>query len=86
MRGVCSVFHHLDFVRNPLDFPLPAFFDRAGCRIRDWKLSISPACRLSPELVHPDIDDRAFQDFGQWPWDRTISAGIEGSVVPLTEQ
>jgi hypothetical protein len=55
-------------------FPHP--FGNLNNKIYDWKLAISPARNYSPHIVHVDIDDPAIREYGQWPWDRSLSAKI----------
>jgi adenylate cyclase len=48
----------------------------------DLKLSLFVKPKLNPDIVHLDIDDESIKRYGQWPWDRAISARI---VEKLTE-
>ena len=48
----------------------------------DFKLSLFAKSGLNPEIVHLDIDDESIKKYGQWPWDRALSARI---VKRLTE-
>ena len=59
-----------------LIFFYPSYFDRLTPKFYDWKLSLSPVRNLAPEIVHLDIDDQAIGEYGQWPWDRALSARI----------
>jgi adenylate cyclase len=45
-------------------------------KVYDLKLSLFAKPRLNPDIVHLDIDDESIKRYGQWPWDRAISARI----------
>jgi adenylate cyclase len=57
-----------------LAFFFPSWLENSNSRIFDWKMSIRPGVHQSPEIVHVDVDDEAMKEFGQWPWDRALSA------------
>ncbi len=61
-------------------FPWP--FEMLDHRIYDLKLSYLADATPNPSVVHVDIDDRAIETMGPWPWDRALSARI---VQRLTE-
>lgn len=54
----------------------PTVFENFNARIYDGKMAIRPFPSYSAEIVHVDVDDEAIQEFGQWPWDRALSAAI----------
>jgi len=51
-------------------------------KIYDLKLSLFPKSGLNTALAHLDVDDESIKRYGQWPWDRELSAQI---VHRLTE-
>jgi adenylate cyclase len=55
-------------------------------KIYDLKLSLSATPKVNLDIVHLDIDDQTMnrkeKEYGQWPWDRLVSARI---VERLTE-
>lgn len=59
-----------------LIFLFPHPFENLNNKIYDWKLRISPSQNYSPDIVHADIDNQAVKEYGQWPWDRSLSAKI----------
>lgn len=61
----------------------PSFFNSLNAKIYDWKVLYSPLQSATPEIVHLDIDDEAVKAFGQWPWDRWLSAKIVQKLVEL---
>ena len=62
------------------------FFPESFCdldyKIYDAKLSLLSTQSPSSPIVHLDVDDPAVKKYGQWPWDRRMSAHI---VDKLTE-
>ena len=54
----------------------PHFFEDVNAKFYDWKMSLRPLGSLSSEIVHLDIDDSAISQFGEWQWDRALSAQI----------
>ncbi len=59
-----------------LIFLFPSPFENLNFKIYDWQLAIDPVRSYSSAIVHVDIDDRAVKEYGQWPWDRSLSAKI----------
>ncbi len=55
-------------------FVLPRFTDTLNYKLYDWKLSLTPNTSSSSDIVHLDVDDKAIGEYGQWPWDRALSA------------
>ncbi|MGO9571705.1 MAG: CHASE2 domain-containing protein [Desulfomonilaceae bacterium] len=51
-------------------------------KVYDFKLRPFASAKLNPDIVHLDIDDESIKRYGQWPWNRAISARI---VEKLTE-
>lgn len=43
--------------------------------------NVAPAT-VNKDIVHIDIDDRSLEEFGRWPWDRELHAGL----VDMLEQ
>lgn len=73
----CVIFSAMwSIVAVLLIFFYPAYFDLLSYKFYDLKLSLSPVGALAPEIVHLDIDDPAIGEYGQWPWDRALSARI----------
>jgi adenylate cyclase len=62
-------------------FPWP--FELLDLRIYDLKLSFSPDNTPNHSLVHVDVDDKAIEKFGPWPWDRALSARIVQQLTAL---
>jgi class 3 adenylate cyclase/CHASE2 domain-containing sensor protein len=61
-------------------FPGP--FRTLNSRVYDLKLALFAKPDLSPVVVHVDVDDQAIRKYGQWPWDRQLTARM---VERLTE-
>jgi len=61
-------------------FPGP--FMTLNNRIYDLKLGLFAKAEVSPVAVHVDVDDQAIRKYGQWPWDRQLTARM---VDRLTE-
>ncbi|MEW6114459.1 MAG: adenylate/guanylate cyclase domain-containing protein, partial [Thermodesulfobacteriota bacterium] len=57
-------------------FIFPDTFDTANNRFYDWKTGVCQRPEPAPEVVHLDVDDEAIIKYGQWPWDRALSAKI----------
>ncbi|MEW6530560.1 MAG: CHASE2 domain-containing protein [Thermodesulfobacteriota bacterium] len=57
-------------------FVFPDTFDKANYRFYDWKTSLCQRPEAAPQVVHVDVDDEAISKYGQWPWDRALSAKI----------
>lgn len=59
-------------------FPQP--FQAINHRLYDWKLSLAGPPKGPDRVVHVDIDDESLRkydkEFGSWPWDRSVTAGI----------
>jgi adenylate cyclase len=55
-------------------FLLPSWLESLNCKLFDWKMSVWPLANQSSEIVHVDVDDEAIKEYGQWPWDRALSA------------
>jgi len=64
------------FIATIIVLLFPSFFETSNSKICDWKVSICDNRTHSNEIVHVDIDDKAVKEFGQWPWDRALSARI----------
>lgn len=60
----------------------PHPFQTLDAKIYDYKLRFGGPVRIDPRIVHVDVDDRAVQKFGLWPWDRELSGRI---VTRLSE-
>lgn len=58
-------------------------FEAINRKFYDWKMTSTPATVISPAIVHVDVDDKATQSFGQWPWDRAVSAEIVNRLKAL---
>ncbi|MEW6529208.1 MAG: adenylate/guanylate cyclase domain-containing protein [Thermodesulfobacteriota bacterium] len=63
-------------------YSFPGPFKTLDNRVYDWKLAFFAKTEVSPVAVHVDLDDQAIKKYGQWPWDRQLSARI---VERLTE-
>jgi adenylate cyclase len=74
------------FVSPVMTCLVPPPFKWLNNKIYDLKLSIFAHPKRNPDIVHLDIDDRTMnrkeKEYGQWPWDRRVSARI---VERLTE-
>ncbi len=52
-------------------------------KIYDLKLHLFPKSGLNTEIVHLDIDDESIKKYGQWPWDREVSARVVNRITEL---
>ena len=52
-------------------------------KIYDLKLSLFAKSGHNTEIVHLDIDDESIKKYGQWPWDRELSARIVDRLTEL---
>ncbi len=59
-----------------LIFLFPSPFGNLNFKIYDWKTTIRPVRRCSPDIVHLDIDDQAIREHGLWHCDRALSARL----------
>jgi adenylate cyclase len=64
---------------------VPQPFRWLNNKIYDLKLSLFAKPKLSTEIVHLDIDDQTVvkKEYGQWPWDRSLSARIVDRLTEL---
>jgi len=46
------------------------FDDRAESWALDLRFRLLPTVRLSDDIVHVDLDDKALEQIGRWPWPR----------------
>ncbi len=61
----------------------PQFCDTINNKLYDWKLSLMAPPVSSTQIVHVDVDDKAVREFGQWPWDRSMSAKMLQRLADL---
>ena len=65
----------------------PDFCEAVNYRIYDWKLRVAGHAEPNPSIVHVDVDDMAIRkyekEYGQWPWDRAVSARIVERLAAL---
>ena len=54
----------------------PGLTESLDLKFYDFKMGIRGPGKISPDIVHVDIDDLAIQRFGMWPWDRSLSGWI----------
>ncbi len=58
-------------------------FEMLNYNLYDLKCKLFAKSGLNPEIVHLDIDDEAIKKYGQWPWDRALSAQIVNRLTEL---
>ena len=57
-------------------YSYPHLLEGINLKVYDWKLSLWSAPEPYHLIVHLDVDDEAVKQYGQWPWDRSMSARI----------
>ncbi|MBI5569755.1 MAG: CHASE2 domain-containing protein [Desulfomonile tiedjei] len=61
-------------------YKVPNLCETLNFRIYDWKLRVAGHAEPNPLIVHVDVDDKAIhkyqKEYGQWPWDRSLSAKV----------
>jgi len=62
---------------------LPGLFERLNHRIYDLKMFYRAEPAGGSPIVHLDVDDQAVRKYGQWPWDRRMSARIVDRLSKL---
>ncbi len=62
---------------------LPDVTQSLDLKFYDFKMWIRGSGKISPDIVHLDIDDQAIQHFGMWPWDRSLSAWVVKRLTDL---
>jgi len=80
----------LQYAKDPTD-PQPsmaaaltsAAFERLNHKLYDSKPRLFAKREFNPEIVHLDIDDETIKEYGQWPWDRALSARIVNRLTEL---
>lgn len=45
-------------------------------RLYNMKIALATPPEHTDQIVHVDVDDKAVQKYGRWPWDRSFSAKI----------
>ena len=58
-------------------------FERLNHKLYDPKPRLFAKTGLNPDIVHLDIDDETIKKYGQWPWDRALSARIASRLTEL---
>jgi adenylate cyclase len=73
------------FLSPSMIYLVPQPFRWLNNKIYDLKLSLFAKPKLNAEIVHLDIDDQtvAKKEYGQWPWDRALSARIVDRLTEL---
>lgn len=82
MTGLCTTISWCVFATFILVWHGGAI-ERLGYKVYDLKLSFFAKSQENPNIVHIDVDDHAIEEFGQWPWDRSISARIASKLKGL---
>jgi adenylate cyclase len=80
----------LQYPKNPADLQpslmtvlTSADFERLNHKLYDPKPRLFARSGLNSEIVHLDIDDETIKKYGQWPWDRALSARIVNRLTEL---
>jgi adenylate cyclase len=64
-------------------FARPDLCSTLNFKMYDWKLALAPLPEVTGEVVHVDVDAAAVRKYGQWPWDREMSAKIVNRLSEL---
>ena len=62
---------------------LPHVGSFINLKFYDFKMELAPCHNISQHIVHVDVDDKAMERFGTWPWDRSMSGWILKRLTEL---